>query len=112
MRRLYQPIFVLLLLLSGCGAIIGGMPTPDTTREQLAALEISYQETNLAIQDLVVAGTLHGEAAARVWVYLNVARDAMRAARAGIDSPDGLALLGVANQALIGLTVRLREESL
>lgn len=112
MRNLaWKPIIlVLALLLGACAGILGNVPTPETPRERLAVLEISYQETNLAIQDLIVAGTLHGEAASRVVDFLEAASEAMRVARAGVDSPDGLLLLEAANQALLALTARLQAE--
>jgi len=112
MRNLaWKPIYlVLALLLAACAGTFGNVPTPETPRERLAALEISYQEVNLSIQDLVAAGTLHGEAASRVADFLEAASEAMRVARTGVDAPDGLALLEAANQALLALTARLREE--
>ncbi len=110
-RRLSIPALGLLLVLGGCLATIAATPDPVTPREQLLVLEISYQEANQGILDLVAAGILHGEAAVRVVVLLETAREAMRVARAGVDGPNGLALLNAANQALIGLNARLREES-
>ena len=112
MRNLaWKPIvLVLVLLLGACAGILGNVPTPETPRERLAALEISYQETNLAVQDLIAAGTLHGEDASRVADFLEAATQALRVARAGVDSLDGLVLLNAANQALLDLTARLQEE--
>ncbi len=107
----WKPIILVLLLLTGaCGGIFSNVPVPITPRERLTALEITYQGINESIQDLVAAGTLHGKAASHVANFLEAASEAMRVARAGVDAPDGLALLEAANQALIGLTARLREE--
>jgi hypothetical protein len=107
----WKPIVLVLVLLTGaCGGIFSQVPVPITPRERLTALEISYQKVDLSIQDLVAAGTLHGEAASRVADFLEAASEAMRVARAGVDGLDGLALLEAANQALLDLTIRLREE--
>ena len=107
MRRLiWIPIVLVLALL--LGACVTGL-APETPRERLAALEISYQAANLTIQDLVAAGTLKGEAADAVAVALEGASDAMRVARAGVDGLDALALLQAANTAVVALTARLRE---
>jgi hypothetical protein len=106
----WKPIILVLLLASGaCGGIISNVPVPITPRERLAVLEITYQEINRSIQDLVAVGTLHSKAAALVADFLEAASEAMRVARAGVDGLDGLVLLEAANQALIGLAARLRE---
>jgi hypothetical protein len=112
MRWLRWPpgILVLALFLGACSGILGNVPVPETPREQLAALEISYQEINQSIQDLVAVGTLHGDAAAHVADLLEAASEVMRVARAGVDGPDGLALLEAANRALLALTARLQAE--
>lgn len=114
MRNLaWKPIVLALalaLLLVGCANTLINVPTPETPRERLAALEISYQEINRSIQDLVAAGTLHGTAAPQVATFLEAATITLRAARAGVDGPEGTNLLNAANQALIALTARLRAE--
>lgn len=112
MRSLaYIPvILVLALLLGACGNTLANVPTLETPRERLVALEIGFQEANRTIQDLVAAGTLHGPAAAHVADGLEAVHTALRAARAGVDGPDGLALLKAVNEALVGLTARLRAE--
>ena len=110
MRRLVCiPIFLLVLLLGACAGIFANVPAPETPRERLAVLEISFQETNRTIQDLVAAGTLHGSTAVRVGDLLKAVHITLQAARAGVDGPDGLFLLDTANDALIRLTARLRE---
>lgn len=111
MRRFHCPpgILVLVLLLSGCLGILSNVPTPETPRERLAILEIDFQEANRAIQDLIAAGTLHGEPAANVVDLLKAFHVALQAVRVGIDDPDGLVLLVTANKALIALTTRLEE---
>ncbi len=103
---------VLALLVSGCAGIFtnANVPVPETPRERLAVLEISYQAANRSIQDLVAAGTLHGEAAFRIENLLETAWAALHVARKGIDGPNGLDLLAVANRAVITLTARLRAE--
>ena len=106
----WKPIVLALVLFLGGCSILGNVPTPETPRESLAVLEITYQETNRSIQDLVAAGTLHGEAAATVASLLEAAQVVLRVARAGVDGPDGLELLDAANKALIELAARLREE--
>ncbi len=110
MRSLYVPAFALLLVLAGCLATINSTPTPATPREQLAAMEITYQESLLTIQDLVATGVLRGEAAGRVLIAVEAARTALRQARAGVDGPTGQVLLAAVNDALVGLATRLREE--
>ena len=111
MRRLiWPPIVIVLALFLGACATFNNIPAPETPRERLTALDISYQETSRGIQDLVASGTLHGNAAARVADFLEAALEAMRVARAGIDGPDGLELLEAANKALLALTARLQAE--
>ncbi len=112
MRSLIWPpgFLVLALLLGACGNILGNVPVLETPRERLTGLESTYQGANLSIQDLTAAGTLHGEAALRVADLLKAAQVALRAARAGVDGPDGSALLEAANRALVVLTARLRAE--
>ena len=108
----WKPIYwipIIVLLLGAC-AVFENTPTPETPREQLAVLEITYQNANLAIQDLVVSGTLHGEAASHVAEALVAVQVALRAVRVGVDGVDAVELLNAANKALIELTARLQAE--
>lgn len=107
----WKPIILVLLLITGaCGGFISNVPVPITPHERLVALEITYQGVNKSIQDLIASGALHGKAASHVAVLLEAASKAMRVARTGVDSPDGLALLAVANEALLALAARLQVE--